>query len=97
VDRTIASIDYELSNLVITEKELNDSRQYLIGSLPRALETNAAIATFLLQAELFGLGLDYDVRLPELLRRVTIDQVNAAASSLKPELATIVAAGSGIG
>jgi zinc protease len=97
VDRTIASIDYELSNLVITEKELNDSRQYLIGSLPRALETNAGIGTFLLQAELFGLGLDYDVRLPELLRRVTLDQVNAAASSLKPELATIVTAGTGIG
>ena len=47
--------------------------------MPRALETNAGIASFLQTAEFFGLGLDYDVRLPELLRAVTLDEVNAAA------------------
>ena len=33
--------------------------------MPRALETNAGIAHFLQTAEFFGLGLDYDVRLPD--------------------------------
>ena len=49
--------------------EVDDSKKYLIGSLPRQLETNAGIAGFLLSAELFGLGMDHDVRLPALHRR----------------------------
>ena len=71
VDRAIASIDEELTQSArdgITAKELNESRQYLIGSMPRALETNAGIASFLQTAEFFGLGLDYDVRLPRSAR-----------------------------
>jgi len=82
VDRAVASIDEELVRLVedgVTEKELNDSRTYMIGSQPRALETNAAIATFLQTAEFFDLGVDYDVRLPDLLSAVTLDEVNAIA------------------
>ena len=70
VDRAVASIDEELVRLTrdgLTEKELTESRQYLIGSMPRTLETNAGIATFLQTVEFFGLGLDYDVRVPDLL------------------------------
>ena len=45
-------------------------------------------------AEFFGLGLDYDVRLPELLGAVTLEQANAAARrALDPERATVVIAG----
>ena len=51
----------------VTADELDESRRYLIGSMPRALETNAGIASFLQNAEFFGLGLDYDRRLPGLL------------------------------
>src|SRR5439155_18266043 len=76
VDRAIASIDEEVTNLRrngVTPKELAESRQYLIGSLPRSLETNAGIAQFLQAGEFFDLGLDYDVRLPDLLRAVTLE------------------------
>ena len=67
---------------------------YMIGSLPRALETNAAIATFLQSAEFFSLGVDYDVRLPDLLRAVTLDEVNAAARRvIDPARAAVVIAG----
>jgi zinc protease len=97
VDRAIASIDDELTRLVkggITQKELDESRQYLIGSMPRALETNAGIANFLQAAEFFDLGLDYDVRLPGLLRAVTLDDANAAARrAVDPGRATVVVAG----
>ncbi|OLD16875.1 MAG: hypothetical protein AUJ01_09825 [Acidobacteria bacterium 13_1_40CM_3_65_5] len=97
VDRAVASIDEEITRLItegLTPKELDESRRYLIGSIPRALETNAAIASFLQIAEFFGLGLDYDVRLPDLLGAVTLDQANAAARrALHPERATIVIAG----
>ena len=97
VDRAIASVDEETRRLVrdgLTEKEFAESRQYLIGSMPRTLETNAGIASFLQNAEFFGLGLDYDLRLPDLLRAVSIDEANAAARRLlDPERATIVIAG----
>ena len=97
VDRAVASIDEELTRLVeegVSAGELDASRQYLVGSLPRALETNAAIATFLQMAEFFGLGTDYDVRMPALLRAVTLDEVNAIARRvIDPSRAAIVIAG----
>ena len=78
----------------ITQKELDDSRRYLVGSIPRALETNAAIAAFLQTEEFFGLGLDYDARLPDLLGAVTLEQANAAARRLLDvNRATVVIAG----
>src|ERR1700736_389373 len=48
VDRALAYIDEEIVRLTrdgLTEKELTESRQYLVGSMPRTLETNAGIAT----------------------------------------------------
>jgi zinc protease len=60
----------------VTVEELADSCRYLVGSMPRVLETNAGIASFLHNAEYFGLGLDFDRRLPGLLERVTLDEVN---------------------
>jgi zinc protease len=97
VDRAIASIDEEIALLARdgpTEKELDDSRRYLIGSMPRTLETNAGIAQFLQTEEFFGLGLDYDVRLPGLLGAVTLDDVRAAARrALDPDRAALVIAG----
>jgi zinc protease len=97
VARAVASIDEEVVRLVrdgLTPKELDESRRYLIGSIPRSLETNAAIATFLQTEAFFGLGLDYDARLPDLLGAVTMDDVNAAARrALDPARATLVIAG----
>jgi zinc protease len=97
VDRAIASIDEEIVRMIregLTPKELDESRRYLIGSIPRALETNAAIANFLQIEEFFGLGLDYDVRLPQLLGAVTLDDANAAARrAVNPDRATVVIAG----
>jgi zinc protease len=97
VDRTIASIDAEISRMVaegVTSAELEDSQRYLIGSMPRMLETNGGIASFLQSVEFFGLGLDFDRRLPGLLDGVTVADVNRAARRLlDPARATIVVAG----
>jgi predicted Zn-dependent peptidase len=65
-----------------------------VGAIPRGLETHAGIAGFLLNAELFGLGLDYDRHLPNLIRAVTDEAVmDAARTLLQPDRATIVVAG----
>ncbi|MEQ1572889.1 MAG: pitrilysin family protein [Vicinamibacterales bacterium] len=97
VDRAIRSIDEELTNMMRegpTEKELDESRQYLIGSMPRNLETNLGIANFLQTAEFFGLGLDHDLRLPGLLQAVSLGDVHDAARRvLDPARAAVVVAG----
>jgi zinc protease len=97
VDRAVASIDEEIRRIAsegLTAEELDDCKQYLIGSIPRLLETNGAIATFLQTAEFFGLGLDHDLRLPSLLDAVTLEDVNAAArQTLDVNRASVVIAG----
>lgn len=97
VEQTLSSIDAELTEVLsrgLTSGEIAESKQYLAGSLPRQLETNASIASFLLSAELFGLGLDYDSRLPGLIAAVTDDEVQAVARRLMdPPTATIAVAG----
>ena len=97
VDRALASIDAEIARMADegpTDRELTESRQYLIGSLPRRLETNVGIANFLQMVEFFDLGMDYDVRVPDLLARVTRDDVHAAARAvLDPSKAAVVIAG----
>jgi zinc protease len=98
VTRAIASIDAEVARMAdegITPAELAGAKQYLVGSIPRMLETNIEIASFLQTAEFFDLGLDYDRRLPGLIDAVTLDQVHAAARRvLDVERATVVIAGS---
>jgi zinc protease len=97
IDRAVASIDEEVKKVSaegLTQKELDDSCRFLIYAMPRALETNAGIANYLQTTEFFELGLDYDVRVPDLLRAVTLEQANAAATKyLSVDRATIVIAG----
>ena len=97
VDRTIASIDHELTLVRtdgLTEKELDESKSYLVGSIPRQLETNAGIAGFLLSAEFHRLGVDHDEQLPDLISAVSLDEANRVAGRLlDPSRAGIVVAG----
>lgn len=97
LERAIAAIDHEVRDLGMngpTARELEESRDYLIGSIPRMMETNQSIASFLQNAEQFGLGLDYDRQLPRHLSAVTLDEVRAAATDiLSPDRAVVAAAG----
>jgi zinc protease len=97
VEKTIASIDAELTAVLgqgFTEQEIDESKSYMIGAIPRQLETNAAIASFLLTVDTFDLGLDYDARLPGLIGAITKDAADAAAKKLlDPMRATIAVAG----
>lgn len=97
VERTIEAIDAEVRELGEhgpTSAEVDETRGYLVGSIPRLLETNYSIAAFLQSAQQFGLGLDYDRRLPALIDAVTMDEIRtAAAEVLRPERAAIATAG----
>jgi len=97
VERALQAIDLEVGRMGAegpTAEELAQTQQYLIGSIPRRLETNAGIATFLQTEEQFGLGLDYDQQLPDHLRAVTLERVRAAAAELlNPGRAAVAIAG----
>lgn len=97
VEKTIASIDAEIASILekgFTAQEIDESKSYMTGAIPRQLETNAAIASFLLTCDAFGLGLDYDERLPGLIGAVTKEAADAAARRLlDPARATIAVAG----
>lgn len=97
VERTLEAIDTEVRNLGRkgpTPVEVSETREFLAGSIPRMFETNQSMAAFLQNAELFGLGLDYDQRLPALIGAVTAGEIAAAAAEvLRPEAAAIAVAG----
>jgi zinc protease len=97
VERAVDAIDAEVRQLGAegpTPTEVEETREFLIGSIARMLETNYRIAAFLQTCEQFGLELDLDRRLPALLRGVTIDEIrSAAAEVLRPERAALSIAG----
>jgi zinc protease len=76
----------------VSEEELNDAKNYLTGSFPLRFDTNRRVANFLAQVEFFQLGLDYFDRYPELIRKVTRDDVlRVARQYLHPDkLITVV-------
>jgi zinc protease len=59
----------------VTEKELQEAKDYLTGSFPLRLDTNRRVARFLAQVEFLGLGLDYVERYPGLIRQVSREDI----------------------
>jgi len=87
LDRAIGGILREIEGLKATpvrNGELDDSREFLIGSLAVRLESDAGIAQALLEIELFDLGLDYLIRYPWLIQSVTPDDIGAVARRYFP-------------
>lgn len=75
-------------------EELDDTQAYMTGVIPLTLETNAGVASTLLNMEWYDLGLDYLERYPDLVYGVTAADVQrVAAQYIKPEQCTVVVAG----
>ena len=64
---------------LVSEDELNDAKDYLIGSFPLRFDTNNKIAGFLGQVEFYDLGLDYADRYGDFIRKVTRADVQRVA------------------
>ena len=78
----------------VSEEELADSAANYIGRLPISLESNAGVASALVNLERHQLGLDYYLRYPDLIRSITREQIlNAAQQYLNPECLAIAIAG----
>jgi zinc protease len=69
----------ELVEHGITEEELETAQDYLTGSFVFDVQSNAMVARFLLSVELFDLGMDYLERYPDMIRKVTRQDVERVA------------------
>ena len=88
-------MEIELVKGDITQQEVDDAIAYLTGAYAITLETNAALANTLQDAEYFDLGLDYPENITALYSAVTRGQVNAAAQQhLHPDRLVTAIAGS---
>jgi len=72
-------------------QELQAAKDYLIGSFPLRFDTNRRLAGFFAQVEFFELGLDYPDRYPEMIRKVSREDVlRVAKRYLQPEKLIVV-------
>jgi zinc protease len=82
VDKATDLITRELRRFAdkgVTPGELADSKANFIGRLPLSLESNAGVASALLNIERYQLGLDYYQRYAAMIRGITREQVLEAA------------------
>jgi zinc protease len=77
-----------------TEQEVEDAKNYLLGSMPFRLVTAADVASELLTAERYGLGFDFHEKFQAEVSRVTPVDVQAVARMyLQPKRIAVVACG----
>lgn len=78
----------------ITDDELADIKNMIVGNFLLSMETNNGIANVLLNSELYGLGLDYFRRHESIYRSITKKQVQeAAVKYLHPDKCSSTVAG----
>lgn len=97
VERAIVSIRAEIRRICeepVDEKELDDNKAFITGSLPLRLETNEGVAQTILNMEHYGLGLDYLQRYAGLINEITAERVQAVAQRwLDPDAYALAIAG----
>jgi zinc protease len=59
----------------VTDEELNDAKDFLIGSFPRRIETSRKIADFLTAVQFYNLGDDYIEKYKDYIGNVTKEDV----------------------
>lgn len=98
LEKVIALMRQEIARFIsesVTSEELADSQANYIGRLPLSLESNAGVASALLNLERYNLGLDYYQRYPDLIRAITPAEILATALRyLHPDNLAIATAGS---
>ena len=76
---------------LVSEKEIEGAKKYLIGSFPMRLDTQGKLANFLTQVEYYGLGLDYPEKYPSLIQSITREEVlRVAKKYLDPKKYVLV-------
>ncbi|HWP48257.1 MAG TPA: pitrilysin family protein [Candidatus Limnocylindrales bacterium] len=63
----------------VSEEELENAKNYLTGSYVFKFETSNQLASYLISAEKYHLGFDYLRKYPDLIRRVTAEDIQRVA------------------
>ncbi len=82
VDRAVMSMIKEIERLLnepIPPSELEDVKANFIGRLPLSLESNEGVAGSIMNIETYNLGLDYLRNYAEMIRAISMEEVQAAA------------------
>lgn len=98
VRRAIESIRNQVRAICSDEppnaEELNDAVNYIIGSFVFRIETNVSLAQALLDAHMYGLGVDYLKRRKEIYRSITLERViEAAQRHISVDSLSVIVAG----
>jgi zinc protease len=97
LDRAVDGILAEIERLrsdPVSQDEFGEACDFLTGSLALRLETNDGVASTLSDIELFGLGLDYLQRYPDIIRSLTPEQILAITRKYaRPEKYALAIAG----
>jgi zinc protease len=97
VSQAVVSVRDEIRRIqteLVPPDEIADSKSLMVGSMPIHLETNGGVSSTILDMELFGLGLDYLQRYPEMIAQITPAEIQAVAQKyLNPELYALAVAG----
>jgi zinc protease len=82
----------EIQQKPVSDTELTDAKRYLIGSFPLKLDRQSEIVSFMLETEIYKLGLDYADRYPKIIQAISAADVQAVAQKyLHPEALDLVA------
>ncbi len=93
VARVVAQLKRMMTEPV-TAEELKEAKSYLIGSVPRKIDSASKRAWLLGYVEIYGLGLDYPWRYPELVEHLTPADIQKVAEKyLQPEKYLLVVVG----
>jgi zinc protease len=97
VPRAIDLIRAEIRRFVsekVSPEELQDSQENYIGRLPLSLESNAGVASALVNLERYQLGLDYYRNYEQMVRSVTPEDIlETARRYLDPDRLAVAIAG----
>lgn len=81
----------EIRQKPVSDQELASAKKFLVGSFPLKLDRLDSIASFMLQVQYYGLGLDYAQRYPKLINAVTKQEVlRVAKKYLHPHAIDLV-------
>ncbi|MEO0053188.1 MAG: pitrilysin family protein [candidate division WOR-3 bacterium] len=78
IEKMFAEID-RMARTGATPPELQKAKNYFTGSFPLTYSANSGKLDQLISFELYGYGMDWFTRFPELVRTTTLEQINTAA------------------
>ena len=83
---------HEIQRKPVTDTELSQAKRYLIGSFPLRLDRQGEIVGFMIETEIYGLGLDYAEHYPKIIAAISTADVQAVAQKyLHPDAIDLVA------